>query len=393
MKVLLLGDQHFGAGYNFGRPDPKTGINSRLLDYERTAANVVSYAIENKVDLFVFLGDTFEARTPTSQQIVVFYRQLKRLSAAKIMTYAITGNHDQSKARNISSSLDPIKEVHMPYINIFTGIDLATFTNKQGESLNVLLVPYRNRHSYDRMSNEEALGDMTQEIETAVNKAIPGAPLLVCSHMMMEGTIPSDAGDYGSNELILPFEMFKGADVVVNGHIHRKSILREDPLFIYSGSMECKDFSEKDHKKCFLIYDSTKKGLDSMTFEPIPTRKFVDFDIDFSVNWPDDPMKDIAEQFAKVDLKEAVVRCSIRVPEVKMAAINLMNVRAKLYEYGVSVIADASVSPVISRQLRHQNVNDAPDDVSAFKHFVAAQTNVALDVLDKGLAIMTGHDK
>lgn len=394
MKVLMLGDTHFQAGYSFGKPDQKTGLNSRLLDYENTASNVVSYAIKNSIPLFVFLGDIFETRTPSSQALVVFYRLLKRLSDAGITTYIISGNHDQSKARRITSSLDPIKELRLPNIFTFNDIDLVPFTDANGDSVNVLLVPYRNRHTYDKLTNVETIAEMRKEVETAKAKGIPGAPLIVCSHMMMEGVIPAEAGEYANtNELIVPYNVFDGANLVVNGHIHRPSILKEDPPVINVGSMECKDFSEREHQKCFLVYDTNKIGMDAVAFKAIPTRKFVEFAVDFGNNWPVDPMKEIAAQINKTDIRDAVVRCNVRVPEVKVPMIDLFKIRGMLYEYGANLISDVSVSPIVSRQLRNQKVNEAPDDVSAFKHFISAQTNVADDVLQKGLEIMKSLHK
>jgi len=391
VKVVIIGDIHLGAGYSFGKPDSETGINSRLLDYEKTLSNIIDYTINKKFELCVMLGDVFETRHPTPQQIVVFYKQLKRLSDAGITTYVISGNHDYIKTRKITSSLDPIKEIHIPHVSVFTDINLVQFQDSNNESLNVLLMPYRNRQSYDKQSNEEAVQEMTREIQAAKSKAIPGSPIIVCGHMMMEGTIPSDAGEYGINELILPFEIFEGIDVVINGHIHRPSILKEEPLFIYSGSMECKDFSEKDHQKCFLIYDSHKPTQTAITFKGIATRKFIDFELDFSSNFPEDPMSEIMSRLNNTLVTDAVVRLSVKVPETKVSAIDTAAIRHKFYELNVNCISDITVSPVISKQFRNQKVNEAPDDISAFKHYISSQTNVEESVLSMGLAIIAAE--
>lgn len=391
MKVVIIGDIHLGAGYSFGKPDPETGINSRLLDYEKTLSNIITYTINKKFELCIMLGDVFETRNPAPQQIVVFYKQLKRLSEAGITTLIISGNHDYIKTRKITSSLDPLKEINIPHVSVYTEIDLVQFTDSNNERLNILLMPYRNRQSYDKQSNEDAVVEMTREVHAAKTKAVDGIPILVCGHMMMEGTIPADAGEYGINELVLPFEIFEGMDVVVNGHIHRPSILKESPLFIYSGSMECKDFSEKDHQKAFLIYDSAQAGPNCITFKGIPTRRFIDFDIDYSSNLPDKPMEEIIARIQDTQVANAVVKLSVKVPETKVSLIDTAAIRAKLHELDVNCISDITVSPVISKQLRNQKVNDAPDDMSAFKHYVSSQTNVDDSVLVLGLAIIAAE--
>lgn len=391
MKVAVIGDNHFGAGFNFGKPDLETGINSRLIDYEKTLENIITDIINAKIELVIFLGDIFETRHPTSQQMVSFYRQIIRLSTAKITTYIIMGNHDYQKTRKINSSLDPIKELNIPYINVFTDIELMTFTDSKNETINVLLFPYRNRQSYDTPSNDQALTMFWNEINTAKSKALKNCPIIACGHMMMEQTIGNDVGDYGSNELILPFEMFEGIDITINGHIHRPSILNKHPIFVYSGSMECKDFSEREHKKTYIIYDSNKTGLDSLIFNPINTRKFVDFELDYSRNFPENPMKNIFEQIDNEELKDSIIRFSIMVPETKVVAIDIAAIRSRFYDCEVSCISSITVSPVISKQLRNQKINEAPDDISAFKHYVSSQNNVDSSVLSIGLSIITAE--
>jgi exonuclease SbcD len=388
MKVLILGDNHFGRGYNFGRPESESGINSRLLDYKKTLADIITYAIDSKIELFIFLGDIFETRHPTSQQMVVFYRQLRRLSYAGITTYIVVGNHDAILSRRLSSSLDPLTEIQLPKVSIYTELAYIIFMDSNDEVLNVILMPYRNRQSYNKETNDEALAELSAELSIAQSKLVPGAPTLLCGHMMLENTIPSDAGEMGLNELILPYSMFDGIDITIHGHIHRSSVVQENPPIIYSGSMECNDFSEREHKKSFIIYDTQKKGMDAITFRPINTRKFIDFEIDYASDFPADPNIDILEQMKKQDINDAVVRMNIRVPENKVGVIELSAIRSAFYDAGVSCISDISISPVITKQLRNQKINDAPDDISAFKHYVHTQNNIDDEVLRLGLGIM-----
>jgi exonuclease SbcD len=388
MKVLCCGDLHFAQGYSFGKIDTITGVNSRLLDYEKTLAKIIDYAIENVIDLFIFLGDIFETRSPPPTAVVAFYRQLKRLVKANIPTYVIMGNHDALLGRNITSSLDPLKELAINNVFVFTNMQLTTFTANNGEKLNILLMPYKNRQSYDKPTNEEAIKELKKELAIIQSQKAPNAKTLACIHMMFENTIPADAGEYGLNELILPFEMFDGIDVSIAGHIHKSSILQQEPLIIYSGSMECNDFSEREHKKVFIVYDTSKKGIGTIEFKPITTRKFVDFDIDYSSKFPEEPMNDILQQINNKNVKEAIVRISIKVPENKVANIDTTIIRNTFNNLNVSCISNISVIPVVSRQLRNQKVNEAPDDITAFKHYISSQIDVDDSVLELGLSIM-----
>jgi len=47
MKILHFADLHLGVE-TYGRPDPDTGLSSRLLDFLAALDRVVDYAIENR---------------------------------------------------------------------------------------------------------------------------------------------------------------------------------------------------------------------------------------------------------------------------------------------------------------------------------------------------------
>lgn len=388
MRATLIGDNHFQAGYNYGKIDTETGLNTRLLDYEKTLAKIIDYTINNRIELCVFLGDIFETRNPQPHAIVVFYRQLMRLSKAGVKVVIISGNHDSTKQRRtITTSLDPLKELNIPNVHIFTSIDNFIFTDRDGESLNLILMPYRNRQNYDRDTKEEALNDMKAELKQATDKMKPNTPSLLCGHMMLQGTIPDEVGENGLNELVLPFDMFEGINVVVCGHIHSPKIMKEDPLFIYSGSMECRDFSEREHNKNFLVYDSAKTGLERITHIPIHTRPFFIFDIDFT-NMPAEPMEEVFERLNEKDMRDAVVKVQIKMPEKEVGQIDIHAIKAELNRRGVSHIAEVSVSPLISRHTKNQQVSEAVDDKSAFKSYIGSQKGIDADVLALGMEII-----
>ena len=64
MRLVHLGDLHLGTE-NYGRPDPQTGLNSRLFDFLRCFDVAVDCAVERNVDLVVFAGDAYRSREPS----------------------------------------------------------------------------------------------------------------------------------------------------------------------------------------------------------------------------------------------------------------------------------------------------------------------------------------
>ena len=63
IKLLHTADIHIGME-NYGRIDPATGINARVMDFLRRLSDVADYAIEQGVDIFVFAGDAYKTRDP-----------------------------------------------------------------------------------------------------------------------------------------------------------------------------------------------------------------------------------------------------------------------------------------------------------------------------------------
>ena len=71
-KIAIIGDCHFGAGYNMGNIDPKTQLNTRLLDFSNTFNKIVDRFSKKNVKTIILTGDIFETRHPTSAQLSAF---------------------------------------------------------------------------------------------------------------------------------------------------------------------------------------------------------------------------------------------------------------------------------------------------------------------------------
>ena len=63
LNLLHLADIHFGME-NYGRLDPATGLNRRLLDFSRSVHHAIDYALEHDVHLAIFAGDIYKHRDP-----------------------------------------------------------------------------------------------------------------------------------------------------------------------------------------------------------------------------------------------------------------------------------------------------------------------------------------
>ena len=93
LRLLHLADLHFGME-NYGRLDPATGLNRRLLDFARSTHVAIDYALEHGVHLALFAGDIYKHRDPDPSWQREFAQCVRRLVDAQVPVVILVGNHD-----------------------------------------------------------------------------------------------------------------------------------------------------------------------------------------------------------------------------------------------------------------------------------------------------------
>ena len=105
MKILHFADLHIGVE-NYGQPDPQTGLSTRLKDFLYTYDALVSFAIENQVDLVLFCGDAYKNRDPSQTHQREFAKRIDELARAGIPVFLLVGNHDLPHTLGKASALE-----------------------------------------------------------------------------------------------------------------------------------------------------------------------------------------------------------------------------------------------------------------------------------------------
>ncbi|MEI6531188.1 MAG: DNA repair exonuclease, partial [bacterium] len=88
------------ADLHLGTPFQGISGASQAVQKKLTAAtyrafeNIVSYALENKVDFMLVAGDIFNSTDRSLHAQLVFLQGLRRLDQAGIPVYIAHGNHD-----------------------------------------------------------------------------------------------------------------------------------------------------------------------------------------------------------------------------------------------------------------------------------------------------------
>ena len=106
---------------NYGRMDPETGIHGRVMDFLRRLTDMVDYAIDEGVDVFVFAGDAYKMRDPNPTFQREFARRIKRVADAGIPVVLLVGNHDLPPVQRRATSISIFDTLQVP--NVYVGAD------------------------------------------------------------------------------------------------------------------------------------------------------------------------------------------------------------------------------------------------------------------------------
>ena len=104
VRVVLTADNHLSA--SLPRLSP-TRLAERRERLQRAFLAAVDGAIARRVHLFLHAGDLFDTVEPRNRDRAFVARQLARLRAAGIRSYAVSGNHDTPRQRASFGGIAP----------------------------------------------------------------------------------------------------------------------------------------------------------------------------------------------------------------------------------------------------------------------------------------------
>jgi exonuclease SbcD len=371
IRILHLADLHIGTE-NYGRLDPATGLNGRVMDFLRRLNEVVDHALEHEVDLVLFAGDAYKTRDPNSTYRREFARRIKRLADAGIPVVLLVGNHDLPAQERRASSVEIFRTLDVPNVLVANRDRLHHLTTRRGEPIQVATVPYPIRqrllaHSEHKDKTIAQLDTLVQQLVTENIQGLaaqvdPSVPAVLTGHFSV-----SDA-EFGSERSVM-----LGRDVVVLksilanpawdyvalGHIHRHQELNRGghPPIVYCGSLERIDFGEEHETKGFVIAD-VHRGRTEWQFHPIHARRFVTIRTD--VRDQVDPLAALLEAIAQHNLSDAVVRVFVQALPEQAGLLRDPDIRQALDDaYYI-----ASISKEIQRTYRLRLGGESPEELT-----------------------------
>ena len=371
IRIMHLADIHIGME-NYGRLDPATGLNGRVMDFLRRLNEAVDYALENDVDLVLFAGDAYKTRDPNSTYRREFSRRIKRLADAGIPVVLLVGNHDLPSQDKRASSIDIFHTLDVPNVTVGNRDRLHQITTRRGEPIQVATVPYpvrqrllsRDEHKDKTIAELDLFVQqlVAENIQALAEQVDPSIPAVLLGHFSV-----SDA-KYGSERTVM-----LGRDVVVLksvlavpawdyvalGHIHRHQELNkgQQPPIVYTGSLERIDFGEEKESKGFVIAD-VRRGHAEWAFHRVQARRFVTIRDD--VREQADPLAALLDTIAEHDTAEAIVRVIVQAEPEQEGLLNDREIRRALDDayYVASIIKE------MERAYRQRLGGESPEELT-----------------------------
>jgi len=327
IKFLHFADAHIDMA-NFGRHDPESGLPLRVMDFLNSLDEIVQSAINKKVDLVIFAGDTYKDRSPAPTFQREWGKRIMQLSRAGILTLLLTGNHDISPATGRAHAIQEFDTLDVPHVRVVHQPQFLTPADLEGLPVQILALPWISRSWMNANIDLSGIepgkinGILNSHLNEMINawleEADPELPTILTAHASVEGaTFGSKRMVMLTRDLALPSALVKDPrfDYVALGHIHKAQNLNEGshPPVIYPGSIERVNFGEAADRKYFVT-GNIARGNTQFTWNELKNiRPFFDIHIqlesDLAIN------QTIQESLpTQEELKNAVLRIVIDYP-------------------------------------------------------------------------------
>ena len=345
LRILHFSDLHIGVE-NYSQTDPATGLSTRLLDFLRVLDNLVDYALNEDVDLVLFAGDAYKSRDPSQTHQRELAKRLAKLTSSGIPVYLVVGNHDLPHALGRATAVEIFKTLQVPKIYVGDSLNTQLVETRNG-CLQIVGLPWPNRSKIlgrqdtRRLSIEEInnriQGILTEGLQAEVGKLDRSIPAVLVGHVTVSGATTGSEKRMmlGKDHVLLMSSIhLPQFDYIALGHIHTHQVLRNNPMMVYSGSLQRVDFSEENDTKGFCVIDldpSLLPGqrLTHFHFQKVDARRFLTIDVELQPNDPN-PTETVLNTIGRYHVDEAVVRLRMRLPGELEPIINEEELRTAL---------------------------------------------------------------
>jgi exonuclease SbcD len=263
VRVLQTADVHLGD-ITYGR------WKDQLADTTTVLRRFVDTAIERRVDLAVFAGDTFDRRVPLPAEIFPFVDAVSTLIHENIPVVIADGNHDGP------GMIGNVEEKTGGWLARLPMQDLYAFPFPRiqrvqtiGDDILVYSIPYPHKRAFD--SRPGTLREKTEAVSVAVEQAIRqpfethhqfrsaidhrDIPFVFVGHLsVLNAELGAEQAMRMGWDVTIRQEVLEGYDWSFLGHIHRPQLIQGSKA-AYAGSPVYSDFGERKQDRVFLEVD------------------------------------------------------------------------------------------------------------------------------------------
>ncbi len=374
IKFIHTADIHFGME-NYGKIDPKTGIHSRLLDFNKALNYCIDIGIEQKVDFFLFCGDAYKTANPSPTQQRLLMRSLIRLHHAGIPIVIIVGNHDNPLSFGKAHALDIFADIPVDGFHVIakpTSLSLETNNGK----VNIVGIPWPTRGTValSAIHAHKSATDITEYLSQAISSIIrhygekldPTIPAVLAGHLTVSSGIFSGSEKraiFGNDPIFLPSQLaIPPYDYVALGHLHRHQNLTHgnSAPIVYAGSIERVDFGERKEDKGFCLVTIHEKSNVSYEFITTPMRPFIQIETELDTERAHTDQ--LIQEIQKHNIHDAIVKIVYHVPPGKKDRVDLHAVERAC----AAALDVVGIFPIHTQEKRERRTNMNIDmDLSA----------------------------
>lgn len=348
MKIITFADAHIGIS-TYSTIDPKTNLNTRVLDSLNGIDQIINYAEENNIKYILFAGDMFKNALPSPTLVREINKRIKASAEKGIKWIIQDGNHDVSPLETAKSALDPLSTLKVENVE-HTRFEKTYMIDN---NIRVLVLP-----TYTTQ----------EEVENILSKYNDNIKTIVMGHFT---SLNAKLNDWliASNEDAIDIKIFQKPNIlaVVLGHLHKHQILNTDPLSYYCSSTIRTDFNEEHDKKGFVVLDIDNNYNVSYIFKEIKTQEFLSVKMDLVGE--DDAQANVMAYLnhIKKDLIDKVVRVQLTLD--KENNIDDNEILEFLKNNNVSYIAN--ISKIFDREqlIRNKDINEQITEEEALREY------------------------
>ena len=373
IKIMHFGDVHFGVE-TYGKQDPETGLNTRLLDFRKSLNDACDKALAAGVHLALFAGDAYKSRDPSQTHQREFASCIRKLTQAGVPVVMLTGNHDVPNAKARANALEIYGALGVENVHVISRPEVLRVETNAGP-VQVAGMPYLLRSN---VLTRDELRDKTIEeitelmvekygeyIEYLIGKLEADIPSVLLGHFWLKNAKVGSRPSYlnvAEPEMLVSTVARSEFDYVAMGHIHKFQDLNKhaQPPVVYCGSTDRMDFGEKDDPKGFVLATVTK-GSAEYEHVTVDARRFVEIDVDADV---DEPTERILKAIGEHEIEGAVVKLIYRAPRARMEQVREAEIREALD--GAFMVVSFTREAVDDQKLtRNKLLNEGLDPVRA----------------------------